>query len=113
MNKDDRLYLVLITECIARIEQYTAGGKDVFLHDTMTQDAVLRNLHILSESTQRLSETLKGQRKEVDWRLIAAFRNVVEHDYLGIDYAQIWDIVEHDLPDLKQKVAVILADLNG
>ncbi len=113
MNKDDRLYLVLINECIARIEQYTTGGQDVFLHDTMRQDAVLRNLHVLSESTQRLSDTLKGQRPEVDWRLIAAFRNVVVHDYLGIDHEQIWDIVEHDLPDLKQKVAVILADLNA
>jgi uncharacterized protein with HEPN domain len=113
VNKDDRLYLVVITECIARIEQYTTGGKDVFLRDTMTQDAVLRNLHILSESTQRLSETLKGQRQEVDWRLIAAFRNVVVHDYLGIDHEQIWDIVEHDLPDLGFKVSAILADLNA
>jgi uncharacterized protein with HEPN domain len=110
--KDDRLYVVFIVECIQRIENYTQGGKDTFLADAMTQDAVLRNLHVLSESTQRLSETLKAQHPEVDWRVIAAFRNVIVHDYLGIDLQQVWDIVERDLPSLKLKVSAILATLS-
>jgi len=108
---DDRLYLVHIQECIARIEEYTAEGKRVFFSDTKTQDAVLRNLHTLAESTQRISESLKAGRPDVDWRSIAAFRNVVVHDYLGIDLKQIWDIVEHDLPDLKRKIGAILEKL--
>lgn len=49
--KDDRLYLIHILECIERIERYIVGGADNFFKDTKTQDAVLRNLHILSEST--------------------------------------------------------------
>jgi uncharacterized protein with HEPN domain len=49
--RDARLYLIHITECIERIESYTAPGHDAFLADTMIQDAVLRNLHTLSEST--------------------------------------------------------------
>ena len=53
--KDDRLYLVHITECIERIERYAATGQDAFLSDSMIQDAILRNLHTLAESTQRLS----------------------------------------------------------
>ena len=48
--KDDRLYLVYIGECIDRIDTYTAEGKAAFLNDLKTQDAVLRNLHTLSES---------------------------------------------------------------
>jgi uncharacterized protein with HEPN domain len=112
VTKDDRLYLVFIMECIERIEQYTHEGRDAFLANEMVQDAVLRKLHVLSESTQRLSETLRNQHPEVDWRVISAFRNVVVHDYLGIDLQPIWDIVHDDLPDLKQKIAAIQAELD-
>jgi len=74
----------------------------------MIQDAVLRNLHTLSESTQRLSDALKVHYPEVDWTSIAAFRNVVVHDYLGIDLPRVWDIVERDLPDLKRAISTML-----
>ena len=106
--RDDRLYLIHISECIERIERYTAAGRGAFLSDTMIQDAVLRNLHTLSESTQRLSGALKDQYPEVDWTSIAAFRNVVVHDYFGIDLPRVWDIVEHDLPNLKRTISEML-----
>ncbi len=109
--KDDKLYLIHIIECIEKIETYTQYGRDAFLSDTKTQDAVVRNLQILAESTQRISEPLKARRLEVDWRAIAAFRNVVVHDYLGIDRKQIWQIIEHDIPDLKRKIKAILQEL--
>ena len=57
--KDDGLYLVHILECIDRIERYTADGGDAFMEDTKTQDAVMRNLQTLAESTQRLSDDLR------------------------------------------------------
>lgn len=106
--RDDRLYLIHIAECIERIERYTARGRDNFLSDTMVQDAVLRNLHTLSESTQRLSDAVKEQRPDVDWSSIGAFRNVVVHDYLGIDLERIWDLLEFDLPAFKQAIRVML-----
>ncbi len=106
--KEDTLYLTHIRESIARIRQYTQAGKDQFLADTKTQDAVLRNLHTLAESTQRLSETLKSSHPEIDWRNIAAFRNVVVHGYLGISLTQVWDIVEQDLPQLECKIERVL-----
>ena len=111
--KDDRLYLIHITECIDRIERYVAPGHDAFFSDTMIQDAVLRNLHTLSESTQRLSDKLKDQHPEVDWASIAAFRNVVVHDYLGIDLPRIWDIVVRDLPGLKYDIEGMLEANRG
>ena len=106
--RDDRLYLIHIAESIERIERYTELGPAAFQSDTMIQDAVLRNLHTLSESTQRLSTELKDQYPEMDWASIAAFRNVVVHDYLGIDLPRIWDILERDLPGLKQVVSTML-----
>jgi uncharacterized protein with HEPN domain len=64
--KDDRLYLINIQESIERIEEYTQDGKDAFLDDKKTQDAVLRNLHTLAESSQRISNKLKEQSAQVD-----------------------------------------------
>ncbi len=109
--KDDRLYLIHIRECIERIEQYTLGGKDAFFADIKTQDAVLRVLQTLAESTQRISDPLKANHPDVDWRNISAFRNVVVHGYLSIDLKRIWDIVESDLPDLKAKLEAIMREL--
>jgi uncharacterized protein with HEPN domain len=106
--KDDRLYLIHIIECLSRIEQYTAEGKEAFLRDTKTQDAVLRNLQTLAESTQRLPPAIKAAHPEVGWERIVGFRNVLVHDYLGINMARVWEIVEHGLPDLKRQIHAIL-----
>ena len=108
---EDRLYLIHINECIARIEQYCTDGKDAFFADIRTQDAVLRNLQVLAESTQRLSIALKATQPGIHWQSIAAFRNVVVHDYLGIDLEQAWVIVTQDLPSLKQAIAAMLRDV--
>jgi len=110
--KDDRLYLIHIKECIERVIMYTEEGKDVFFADTKTQDAVMRNLQILAESTQRLSDSLIELHPEVDWRNISGFRNVAVHEYLSIDVERIWDIVEQDLPVLQEQIEVILRELD-
>ena len=105
--KDERLYLIHIRECIARIEQYTAEGREAFFTDTKTQDAVLRNLQTLAESSQRLSEELKEAHPEVDWRGISGLRNILVHDYLGINLVRVWEIVERDLRVLKSQIEMI------
>jgi uncharacterized protein with HEPN domain len=111
--KDDRLYLVYIRECIDRIEKYTATGRAAFNSDTLIQDAVLRNFHTLAESTQRLSSALKARHPEVDWQAIAGFRNVLVHDYLGINLDRVWLAVKKNLPELKTQVDAMLAELGA
>ncbi len=109
--KDNKLYLIHILESIGRIEEYTREGKDAFLLDTKTQDAVLRNLQTLAESTQRLTPDLKLSNAQVDWERIAGFRNIVVHDYLGINMVRVWEIIEHHLPSLKSQIEAVLKDL--
>lgn len=109
--KDDRLYLIHIGECIERIEQYTAGGETDFKNSTLIQDAVLRNLQTLAESSQRVSDRLKTSHPDVPWRDIAGFRNVLVHQYLGVDLDYAWRVVEDDVPGLKKRVHAILQDL--
>jgi len=106
--KDDRLYLIHIHESIARIEEYTAEGHEAFFADTRTQDAVLRNLQTLAESTQRLSADLKVAHPEVDWRGISGLRNILVHDYLGFNLVRVWEIVERDLPVLRGQIETLL-----
>jgi uncharacterized protein with HEPN domain len=103
--KDDRLYLIHISECIERIEFYIKGkNKKDFINSRLIQDAVIRNLQILAESTQRLSYELKERENEIDWLGIAGFRNVLVHDYLGLDIERVWNILKKDLPTLKSAI---------
>ena len=112
--KDDRLYLVHISECITRIEEYTDGKEQKdFLDSYLIQDAVLRNLQVLAESTQRLSSEIKNAHPDIPWRQIAGFRNILVHDYLGINLKQIWLLVEKDLPDLISKIDVMRRELGA
>ena len=100
--KDDMLYRIHIAECITRIESYVAQiDKQTFLHTQLIQDAVLRNLQILAESTQRLSEAFKAQHPHVEWYKIAGLRNILVHDYLGIDLEIVWNILDTELLALK------------
>jgi len=107
--KDDRLYLIHISECIERIDSYTKGiDKQEFANSTLIQDAVIRNLQILAESTQRLSDEIKEKESAIDWFEIAGFRNVLVHDYLGVDIERVWNILQKDLPTLKKAIQKML-----
>jgi len=111
--KDDRLYLIHIGECITRIEEYVKEGREAFLASQLTQDAVIRNLQVMAESTQRLSDDLKSRHSEIDWRSISGFRNVLVHDYLGVDIEYCWTIVVDKLPELKKAVGAILDEFGA
>ena len=77
--KDDKLYLIHIDECLERIESYTKDiDKKAFMDSTLIQDAVVRNLQIMSESTQRLSDNLKDDHPEIDWFVMFWFMIILE-----------------------------------
>ncbi len=109
--KDDRFYVLHIRECIANIEEDTAGGREAFLANRTLRDAVMRNLQILAESSKRVSDATLTQFPEIPWSDIGRFRNVAVHDYLEIDYEKIWDIIAVDLPPLKTQIERMLAQL--
>lgn len=109
MKKDDRVYLEHIAECIRKVQDFTASGREAFFDSALVQDATLRNLQTLAESTQKLSPEFKARHSELDWGQLAGFRNRLTHDYLsGIDLEQVWDAIQNRLPDLKTVVAAAL-----
>ncbi len=107
--KDDQLYLIHISECIERIEAYVTGiDKRAFMASSLVQDAVIRNLQIMAESTRRVSDRLKEAQPKIDWYKIAGFRNILVHDYLGIDVETVWNIVVKEIPTLKKTINSML-----
>lgn len=108
MNERDKLYLVHISECIDRIRSYTSAGRDDFLNDSKTNEAVLRSLQTLAESTRRLSDEVKAPYVEIEWGKISGLRNVLVHEYLGVDLELIWEVVAEDLPPLGMVIDDVL-----
>lgn len=108
MKKDPRVYLVHIVERIDRILEYTKVGRDSFFGDARTQDAVLRNLEVIGEAAKQVPPEYRAQYSLIPWRSLAALRDVIIHQYEGVSLAEVWNVVEKNLPDLRKAVADIL-----
>jgi uncharacterized protein with HEPN domain len=106
--RDDRERLLDIQEAIERIEKYAARGREIFDHDELIQTWILHNLQILGEAARAISADFKQQHSEVSWQQIAGMRNILVHDYFGIDVSIVWAVVERELPVLKQQVLAML-----
>ena len=108
--KGDRAYLRHVLDAIDKIDSYASVGRDVFMSTSHWQDAIMRQLEIIGEATKRLSKDLRSGHTEVPWRRMAGLRDVLIHDYFGVDLAAVWEITQKDLPKLKVSIEKILAE---
>lgn len=77
----------------------------------MIQDAVIRNFEIIGEATKRLTPTVSQSHPEIQWRRMAGFRDMLIHQYMGVDLKTVWNVVERDLPTIKAALIDMVAAL--
>lgn len=114
MSRDFRLYLDDILECCDRVSEYTAGySYEQFSDDPKTVDAVVRNLEIFGEAVKGLPAEVISKAPEIEWKLIARFRDNVIHRYFGVRLPIVWNVVENELALLRLAVVRLLKESSG
>ena len=109
MTKDAFVYVHHMLDAVKAIEAYTKGmGREDFLKNKMIQDAVMRNLEIMGEAAKRVSKALRDAHPSVEWKKIAGMRDILIHEYLGVDQEKVWLVIENRLPVLKAELSRIL-----
>ena len=109
MEKDNKVFLEHILESIEFIENYTGGlSENNFFSSTEKQDSVIRRLEIIGEAARNLADNFKTANTHIPWRDIADFRNVLIHEYFGVDKEKVWAVVKNDLPGLKKELKVLV-----
>ena len=114
MKKDDTVYLRHILDAIQQIRDYVQDvPAEQFLRDRLLQDGVVRQLEIIGEASRNLSAKFRQTYVEVPWSQIIALRNRIIHAYFDVDLRVVWEIVQGDLPSLKQQVERILEEMSA
>jgi len=109
MPKNYRVYLEDIMEAITKIEKYMGNLIfEEFRKNELVIDAVIRNLEIIGEAVKRMPKEVKEKAPDIEWKKVAGLRDVLIHEYFGVDLEILWDIVKNKLPELKRKVSQLL-----
>jgi uncharacterized protein with HEPN domain len=110
MSKQDRNILLSdILESIQKIKKYTNGMNiEEFLKDDKTIDACVRNFEIIGEVSSKIDEDFKLVHSEIEWKRMKGLRNRMIHDYSGIDYELVWDIITDYIDELEFQVQQLL-----
>jgi uncharacterized protein with HEPN domain len=113
MPRDYKTYLEDIGEAISKIGRYSTGyTSETLAADEKTLDAVVRNLEIIGEAAKNIPADVRASYPEVEWKRIAGLRDILIHQYFGIDQDIIWDILHNKLPTLATQIKRILNQNN-
>ena len=106
--RDDNERLQDIIEAIEQLEKYARQGKTVFKQQELIQIWIIYHLQIIGEAARGISPAFKERYPEIAWRDASDLRNLMIHEYFRVNLDIIWDIVQNDIPPLKQQIKAIL-----
>jgi uncharacterized protein with HEPN domain len=109
--RDDRFRLQDIMEAIERIERYASKGRSSFVEQELIQTWIIHHIQIIGEAASRLSDDFCNEHPEIPWAQIVAMRNILVHEYFGVDLDEIWRTVEQVLPTFKVQIQVLIKQL--
>lgn len=109
----DKIRLQHIIDAIDEIESYVVGADfNKFKDNSMMRFACIKQMEIIGEASNHISEGVKSKFSYIKWRQIVGMRYVFVHEYFGVDTSIIWEIIKEDLPDLKVKIAEVLKNIS-
>lgn len=107
--RDWKFRLEDINDALDRISEYVAGlDQDGWTKDRKTIDAVIRNLEIIGEAATNVPENIQEQFTDIPWYQMKGMRNILIHEYFGVDNEMLWKTIQEDLPVLKVKIRKLL-----
>jgi uncharacterized protein with HEPN domain len=110
MSRSSRVYLDDILQAIRDIREFTSEmTREQFMSDRKTQHACIRNLEVIGEAVKHLPPDLRDRAPEIEWQKIAGLRDILTHEYFGVDRAILWDIITNKLSDLRSASERLLA----
>ena len=109
--RDDKEYLHDIIDAITQIEKYAFKGFAEFKSNELIQVWIIHHLEIIGEASRKISEEIQTKYPNIPWARIIAMRNILIHDYFGIDLEEVWTTVERHLPELKTSIGIIIEEL--
>jgi uncharacterized protein with HEPN domain len=113
MKRDYKLYLKDIILSIDHIQDFVENiDYDDFLGDVKTQSAVVRQLEVIGEASKNIPIDIKVIDTNIPWKKIAGTRDIIVHEYFGIDYVLVWNIIHNELKTLKIQIIEILNELD-
>lgn len=114
MSRECSLYIDDMVEAIESVIEFSKGmTRDQFFRDRKTRDATLRNLEVLGEAAKKVPPEIRGRAEEIPWRRLAGLRDILAHDYFGLDEGILWDVVEYEAPRLLEPLRSVRRTLTG
>ena len=114
MKKEPKIFIEHILQCIEYLEQYLKGiTKMEFLDSVQLQDAVIRRIEIIGEAVKNIPKQVKNKYPDIAWKEIAGMRDILIHEYFGVDLELTWKVAKKDVRNLKSKILKVKKDLES